>query len=196
MPRPARHSPWPAWLGQVVAIEPMAIWCSNCKAQQDTVKQAYAEIESDGVRYISLGIDPGENPEALAKYAEKRGYQWTFVQSPIELSRALNDDFGAQVLSAPSTPLIVLDAEGAVVTQTVGFHGPDELLALLDEAAAVTLLAQIDRVVDGRAQLRQARRPDLDGASVFVKGGLLAGLIGTVGQTARWSPSRWAGYRP
>ena len=122
--------------GDVVAIEPMAIWCSNCKAQQDNVKQAYADIESDGVRYISLGIDPGENPEALARYAEKRGYEWTFVQSPIEFSRALNDDFGAQILSAPSTPLIVLDADGGVVTQTVGFHGPDQLLALLDEAGA------------------------------------------------------------
>jgi cytochrome oxidase Cu insertion factor (SCO1/SenC/PrrC family) len=122
--------------GEVVAIEPMAIWCSNCKAQQDNVKRAYDDIQAAGVRFISLGIDPGEDPDALVRYAERNDYEWTFVQSPRELSRALSDEFGSQILSAPSTPLIVLDADGAVATQTFGFHGPDELLAILQEAAA------------------------------------------------------------
>jgi cytochrome oxidase Cu insertion factor (SCO1/SenC/PrrC family) len=122
--------------GEVVAIEPMAIWCSNCKAQQDNVKAAYADIAGAGVTYISLGIDPGEDPAALAKYAERRGYEWTFVQSPVELSRELSDLFGPQILSAPSTPLVVLDADGEVFTQEWGFHGPERLLEILDEAAA------------------------------------------------------------
>jgi cytochrome oxidase Cu insertion factor (SCO1/SenC/PrrC family) len=122
--------------GEVVAIEPMAIWCSNCKAQQDNVKAAYPDIEGSGVTYISLGIDPGENPDALAKYAERRGYEWTFVQSPVEFSRELSDLFGAQILSAPSTPLIVLDANGEVFTQEWGFHGPERVLDILGEAAS------------------------------------------------------------
>ena len=122
--------------GEVVAIEPMAIWCSNCKAQQDNVKAAYADITGAGVTYISLGIDPGEDPAALARYAERRGYEWTFVQSPVELSRELSDLFGPQILSAPSTPLVVLDADGEVFTQEWGFHGPERLLEILDEAAA------------------------------------------------------------
>ncbi len=122
--------------GAVVAIEPMAIWCSNCKAQQDNVKAAYADIAGAGVTYISLGIDPGEDPAALARYAERRGYEWTFVQSPVELSRELSDLFGPQILSAPSTPLVVLDADGEVFTQEWGFHGPERLLEILDEAAA------------------------------------------------------------
>ena len=122
--------------GDVVAIEPMAIWCSNCKAQQNNVKNAYPELADAGVTYISLGIDPSENPDALARYAERNGFEWTFVQSPVELSRELSDLFGAQILSAPSTPLIVLDANGQVFTQEWGFHGPDRLVEILDEAAA------------------------------------------------------------
>jgi thiol-disulfide isomerase/thioredoxin len=122
--------------GEVVAIEPMAIWCGNCKAQQDNVKSAYAEIADAGVRYVSLGIDPGENPKALAKYADRRGYEWTFAQSPIEFSRELNDLFGPQILSVPSTPLIVLNAKGELFTQEFGFHGPEKLLDILEEAAA------------------------------------------------------------
>ena len=122
--------------GGIVAIEPMAIWCSNCKAQQDNVKEAYDQIEAAGVTFISLGIDPGENPDALAQYADRRGYPWTFVQSSTEFSRALNDLFGPQILSAPSTPLVVLDANGEVVFQDFGFHGPDKLLEILGEAGA------------------------------------------------------------
>jgi len=122
--------------GEVVAIEPMAIWCSNCKAQQDNVKSAYPEIEGSEVTYISLGIDPGEDPKALAKYADRRGYDWTFVQSPVEFSRELNDLFGPQILSAPSTPLIVLDSSGGVFTQEWGFHDPERLLDILAEASA------------------------------------------------------------
>ena len=95
-----------------------------------------AVLEADGIEYISLGIDPGENPEALANYADRRGYEWTFAQSPIEFSRALSDLFGPQILSAPSTPLIVLDANGEIVVQDFGFHGPEALQGILDEAAA------------------------------------------------------------
>ncbi|MGD8486888.1 MAG: TlpA disulfide reductase family protein [Chloroflexota bacterium] len=122
--------------GEVVAIEPMAIWCSNCRAQQDNVKEVYDQIEASGVTYISLGIDPGENPDSLAAYAERRGYEWTFAQSPVELSRALSDRFGPQILSAPSTPLIVLDSRGEVTFQDFGFHGPEQLLGILEEASA------------------------------------------------------------
>ena len=122
--------------GNVVAIEPMAIWCTNCKRQQDNVKSAYPEIEGSGVTYISLGIDPGENPDSLATYAQRNGFDWTFSQSSIEFSRALSDLFGPQILSAPSTPLIVLDPSGEVVFQDFGFHDSEKLLGILDEAAA------------------------------------------------------------
>jgi cytochrome oxidase Cu insertion factor (SCO1/SenC/PrrC family) len=122
--------------GEPVALEPMAIWCTNCKAQQDNVRQVYADVQAAGIRYISLGIDPNEAPAALARYAERREYPWTFAQSSNQFSRALSDDFGPQILSPPSTPLILINADGEVVRQEFGFHGPDQLLALLDEVAA------------------------------------------------------------
>lgn len=121
--------------GSVVAIEPMAIWCPTCKGQQDNVKKAHADIEATGARFISLGVDPNEAAGALAKYAERNGYEWTFARSPEEFSRALNDLFGAQVLSPPSTPLIVLDPVGEVVVQEFGRHGPEKLLGFIEEAA-------------------------------------------------------------
>ena len=116
--------------GEVVAIEPMAIWCSNCKAQQDNVKQAYADIEAAGVRYISLGIDPGEDPEALARYAEQARLRVDVravahrvlarPQRPLRRTdpvRALDAAHRARRRTARSSP------------RTFGFHGPEQLLA-------------------------------------------------------------------
>ncbi len=124
--------------GEVVALEPMAIWCSNCKAQQDNVKEAFADVQAAGVRYISIGVDPNEDPASLANYADRRAYPWTFVQASTEFARALNDVFGPQILSPPSTPLIVLDPDGEVAAQTFGTHGPQQLLEILGEATAQT----------------------------------------------------------
>jgi cytochrome oxidase Cu insertion factor (SCO1/SenC/PrrC family) len=121
--------------GQVVAIEPMAIWCPTCKAQQDDAKQALADASAGDVQYISLGVDPNEDARSLADYADQHGYDWTFARAPTRFARALADQFGPQVLSPPSTPLIVLDASGEVIVREFGRHGPRELLALLDEAA-------------------------------------------------------------
>ena len=91
-----------------MAIEPMAIWCSNCKAQQDNVKEAYDRIETAGVTYISLGIDPAENPDALATYADRRGYRLAIIAGPEEIAaghprRAGNDRFEISLRSAPSS---------------------------------------------------------------------------------------------
>ena len=122
--------------GNVVAIEPMAIWCTQCKVQNDNIKQAYADLEAAGVQVISLGVEPNEQPEALAEYADRRGYEWTFALSPTELSRALADQFTAQVLAVPATPLIVLSPDGEVTFQDFGFHGPESLIEIVTAAGA------------------------------------------------------------
>lgn len=122
--------------GQTVAIEPMAIWCTSCKAQQDNVKQVIDDIEAKGVHYISLGVDPNENPDSLKNYAERREYPWTFAAASTDFARAISDLFGPQILSPPSTPLIVIDENGEIVTNLFGFHGPDKLLSIFDEATA------------------------------------------------------------
>jgi cytochrome oxidase Cu insertion factor (SCO1/SenC/PrrC family) len=122
--------------GQPVAIEPMAIWCTNCKVQNDNIKARYEDLVATGTRFISLGVEPNEKRESLAEYADQRGYEWTFAQSPIEFSRALNDLFGPQILAVPATPLIIFDETGEIVFQDFGFHGPDQLLEIVEEAVA------------------------------------------------------------
>ena len=80
----ARRSRSPASQGQVVAIEPMAIWCSSCKTQQDNVKRAYADIEAEAFATSVSGWTPTRTPIRSADYAERAGYEWTFARRPTE----------------------------------------------------------------------------------------------------------------
>ena len=104
--------------GSVVVIEPMAIWCSNCAQQQKQASKALTALASEDIVYISLDVDPGERETDLAAYADEKGFDWRFVVAGRDLSRALAQAFGDQVLSPPSTPKIIVGADGQV-------SGPD-----------------------------------------------------------------------
>lgn len=116
--------------GKLVAIEPMAIWCSNCRIQQREVAAALAATPSDGVVYVGVDVDPNEQPDALAAYSAKEGFDWTFVVASREVARSLAAAFGDQVLSPPSTPLILVGPDGAVIDVHFGIRSASELTAL------------------------------------------------------------------
>jgi cytochrome oxidase Cu insertion factor (SCO1/SenC/PrrC family) len=117
--------------GKVVAIEPMAVWCSSCKIQQREAASALAQLGDPDVVYVSLSVDPNELDKDLAAYADRLGFDWAFVVADAEVARSLADDFGPQVLSPPSTPLIIVAPDGTVVHQSFGIHGADDLVDLL-----------------------------------------------------------------
>lgn len=113
--------------GKLVVIEPMAIWCSNCERQQRAASEALSAIDSDDVVYISLDVDPGEATADLAAYADKHGFDWRFVVAGREMSRALAESFGDQVLAPPSTPKILVAPDGVTVGPLFGMADPEAL---------------------------------------------------------------------
>lgn len=100
-------------LGKVIVIEPMAIWCSNCRAQQNEARTALANLGSSDIVYISLDVDPFESEADLALYADDRGYPWHFVVASDDLARKLANEFGDLVLSPSATPKIVIAPDGS-----------------------------------------------------------------------------------
>src|SRR3989304_1566675 len=78
--------------GRVIVIEPMAVWCTNCKAQQREGATLLAELP-DGA-WIALDIDPRESPDLLAGAAAERGHPFRWAIAPAELSRGLAAHFG------------------------------------------------------------------------------------------------------
>ena len=96
---------------QTVLLEPMAVWCSNCRAQQHEVKQAHAD---GSFVSVSLDIDLSESATDLASYADREGFDWHFAMADADLYRLLQERFGVAVTNPPSTPLIVIEPGGTV----------------------------------------------------------------------------------
>ena len=119
--------------GKVVAIEAMAIWCTNCRVQQGEAQAALAKVDSSIVMYISLDIDPNEREAELAEYARREGFNWRFVVASPEVSRSLAATFGDQILSPPATPLVLLGPDGALIEKHIGVKGAQNLAALIEE---------------------------------------------------------------
>ena len=111
-----------------VLLEPMAIWCSNCRAQQHEVVEAHAAGDFTSV---SLDVDPTELPNDLAAYADREGFDWAFVMADADLHRLLRDRFGVAATNPPLTPLIVIEPDGTVrpLEFGVGVRSEEQLLA-------------------------------------------------------------------
>lgn len=110
-----------------ILLQPMAIWCSSCKAQQQEVARAH---DDGAFASVSLDVDLSEVPEDLARYASDQGWDWRFAMADPALYRLLQERFTPQVTSPPSTPLIVIERDGTVrpLEFGIGVRSAEELL--------------------------------------------------------------------
>lgn len=113
-----------------ILMEPMAVWCTNCRAQMHEVARAH-----DAARFVSvsLDVDLSETAQDLAAYADREGWDWRFAMASPELYRLLQDRFGDAATYPPATPLIVMERDGSVraLDFGVGTRSPEQLLAEL-----------------------------------------------------------------
>ena len=116
--------------GKVILVETMAIWCSNCLAQQVDVQTALATLPSDRVVYVVLDVDPNEDAASLAAYRERHGFQGRYAIANKDVARALAAEFGDQFLNPPSTPMLVVGTDGTVTRTDFGHKSPDTIVAL------------------------------------------------------------------
>jgi thiol-disulfide isomerase/thioredoxin len=121
--------------GKVVFVETMAIWCTNCRAQQKTATEAFAQLDPNRVVWVGIDVETSETAGALARYRETNGFPFRYAISNVDLSRALVTDFGDVVLSPPSVNVIVLGTDGRVMHLT-GHHSAAEIVALAAEYGA------------------------------------------------------------
>lgn len=116
--------------GKVIILETMAIWCSNCRAQQRDVKTALGELPAESVVYVVLDVDPNEDGASLARYREQQGFEGRYAIAGATVARALAAEFGDQVLNPPSTPIVFIGTDGQVTLTEFGYKSPDELVSL------------------------------------------------------------------
>lgn len=114
--------------GKPVFVEAMAIWCTNCRAQQGRFTEAFSRIPAGSAEYVVLTIDPSETADDLARYKADRGFTGRYAVAGKELSKALEAAFGPNVINAPSVPLIFITPSGEVTFST-GAESVDEIVA-------------------------------------------------------------------
>ena len=122
--------------GSVVIVETMAIWCSNCLAQQRDVQAALARLPADRVVYVVLDVDPNEDASSLAEYQQAHGFDGRYAIAGDDLARALAADFGDQVLNPPSTPMLIVGTDGTVTPTDYGHKSADDIVALAEAHGA------------------------------------------------------------
>lgn len=122
-------------LGQLAAekpllVETMAIWCSNCRAQQHNVVAAHNQADFHS---LSLDVDPGEQPADLATYADREGFDWHFAMADADTLAMLRERFGTAVAVPPAMPKVLFRPDGSIELIGLG-----ELLTAQQIADAVS----------------------------------------------------------
>lgn len=119
--------------GRPVILETMAIWCSNCLAQQRRIEEALERAEPGSVAYVVLTVDPAEDAAKLARYRDQNRFDGMYAVADRGVSRALAAEFGDQVLNPPATPIVVISPSGRVTLTPYGPKSVDEIASLVDE---------------------------------------------------------------
>lgn len=121
--------------GKTVYVEPMATWCTNCKAQQGQVRTAREQLGEENYVFISLSVEPNDTTGGLAEYLVRENFPWTFAIAPTEMVASLVEQFGRTITNPPSTPHFVISPTGAVSQLMTGHHSAEQLVAELTAAA-------------------------------------------------------------
>ena len=116
---------------KIVFVEPMATWCSNCRAQLKNVAKAQAK-STDDVVFVALSLEGNIADEKLAAYAQKEGFEMIFAKASQKLLEELINLYGRGVSSPPSTPHFIIAPDGSTTEMKLGREAADILLAQID----------------------------------------------------------------
>ncbi len=95
-----------AELQKPVLLETFAVWCPKCRQQQDEIKKLHSLDEE--IISISLDVDPNEDESKVLEHIQQYRYDWYFAVAPKQLTQALIDEFGNNIVNAPGTPIILI----------------------------------------------------------------------------------------
>jgi cytochrome oxidase Cu insertion factor (SCO1/SenC/PrrC family) len=114
--------------GKTVYVEPMATWCTNCRAQMNNLRAAQSQL-GDDVVLVALSVETNLTAEQLARYADDNDFDWTFAVLTPDALAALVDAFGRAVTSPPSTPHFIIRPDGTTTDLATGIKSTDAIVA-------------------------------------------------------------------
>ena len=116
-------------VGKPLFVENFATWCPTCRSQLGRTQSA-AETLGDEAVVLALSVETDLSSQDVADYAEDNGFDNIrfAVMSP-ELLAAFVEAFGNSAANPPSTPHVVVAADGTAGEMKTGGIGADEIVS-------------------------------------------------------------------
>lgn len=111
-----------------VVVQTFAVWCPKCERQQD----ALAGV-GDEATVVSLNVDGNEDGDQVAEHAANNGFDWRFAVAPVSLTQSLIDEFGTDVTTPPTSPLVVVCGDGSTTFSSGSVLNTSRITAMTDE---------------------------------------------------------------
>lgn len=114
-----------------VFVENFATWCPTCRQQLGRTEEAAAAM-GDEASFVVLSVETDIDPADVAAYASENGFtSMRFAVMSPELLAAFAGSFGTSAVNPPSTPHVVIGADGNPGPLETGGIAPDEIEAAL-----------------------------------------------------------------
>lgn len=112
--------------GKKVLMETFAVWCVNCKDQQDEIKKFHDEFGNDTIS-ISLNSDPNENIQEVKAHVQRNNYTWHYSIASKKFIKNLMDEFGFVIINAPQAPIVLICEDGSYSLLPSGLKTAEDL---------------------------------------------------------------------
>ena len=124
-----------SFAGKTVYVEPMATWCTNCRAQLPNVEAARKALNPDQYAFVSVSVAENVDNATLAQYVDGQGWGWTFAVATDAMTQGLIDTFGRTIVTPPSTPHFIIKPDGSITGIETGKPSTDAIIAELKAAS-------------------------------------------------------------
>lgn len=111
--------------GEVVLVELFTTWCETCVEQQRI-------IDSLGVEHLSLNIDSDEDEQDVINHLAEQELSGLYAMASEEYQDDLIEAFGARVMNAPRTPVILVCSNQRAQLLPSGLKRAGELQEFID----------------------------------------------------------------
>ncbi len=99
--------------GKPVLLFCFTTWCSICTAQQNEIKQL--QVMSPGsFTAVGVDIDPYENEAVVRKHQSDHQFYGLYAVAPPEMINELTNEFGVDIISPASAPMLLICSNGTV----------------------------------------------------------------------------------
>ncbi len=112
--------------GKPVLLFCFTTWCSICTAQQNEIKRLQA-MSPGSFTAVGLDIDPYENEALVRKHQSDNRFYGLYAVAPQEMTNQLTSEFGVDIISPASAPMLLICSNGTVTKLDRGIKSAEVL---------------------------------------------------------------------